>query len=153
VPRDPLPTYNFAFVVARWEGRFLLVHERKHGQTWYLPAGRVEWPETFAEAAVRETREEAGVDVELDGVVRVEHSPLGGHARMRVCFVAHPRGDPTPKAAPDEDTLGAAWVTPAEMKTLPLRDSLALALVRLVERSAPLLPMSAWALEGAPVRS
>ncbi len=61
----PMPgvTWCFALMVVRLEDRFLVVHEAKHGQRWYLPAGRVEPGETFAEAAARETLEEAGVVV------------------------------------------------------------------------------------------
>jgi 8-oxo-dGTP pyrophosphatase MutT (NUDIX family) len=67
--REPIPTWSFALVLVRLSRRFLLVHERKHGQLWYLPAGRVEPGETFAAAAHRETREEAGIDIVLEGVV------------------------------------------------------------------------------------
>jgi 8-oxo-dGTP pyrophosphatase MutT (NUDIX family) len=77
MPRDPIPTWYFALVVVRQGNRFLLVHERKHGQGWYLPAGRVESGETLTQAAVRETLEETGVPVVLDGVLRVEHSGGG----------------------------------------------------------------------------
>jgi len=41
MPREPIQTWYFALVVVRLQHRFLLVHERKHGQKWYLPAGRV----------------------------------------------------------------------------------------------------------------
>jgi phosphatase NudJ len=40
--REPIPTWYFALVVVVSGDRFLRVHERKHGQLWYLPAGRVE---------------------------------------------------------------------------------------------------------------
>jgi phosphatase NudJ len=58
VPRDPIPTWFSAVAVVRRpaDGRFLLVHERRHRQPWYPPAGRVEPGESCAEAAVRETR-------------------------------------------------------------------------------------------------
>ena len=49
--RDPIPTGCCAVVVVRHGDRFLIVHERQHGQLWFLPAGRVESGETFHEAA------------------------------------------------------------------------------------------------------
>ena len=51
MPRDPIPTWFFALVVVRQGDRFLLVHEAKHGQDWYLPAGRVEPGESLTDAA------------------------------------------------------------------------------------------------------
>ena len=58
-------TWFFAMVLVQRDDRFVLVRERKHGQRWYYPAGRVEFGETLAEAALRETLEEAGIRVEL----------------------------------------------------------------------------------------
>src|SRR6476646_214076 len=119
--REPCPTWCFGLVVVRRGDRFLRVHERKHGQLWYLPAGRVEPGETFAEAAIRETREESGIAIALDGIVRIEHDPRLGGARMREIFTAHPINDRAPKSEPDDDSLGARWVTLAELAALPLR--------------------------------
>jgi ADP-ribose pyrophosphatase YjhB (NUDIX family) len=117
-----IPTWAFALVVVRLGHRVLLVHERKHGQTWYLPAGRVEPGETLMQAAKRETLEESGVDVVLDGVVAVEHRPLtDGAARLRAIFVASPAHDETPRTVPNEHSLGAAWVTVEDMDSLNLR--------------------------------
>jgi 8-oxo-dGTP pyrophosphatase MutT (NUDIX family) len=112
--RDPIPTYCFALVVVRLGHRFLLVHERKHGQLWYLPAGRVEPGEGFAAAAVRETLEESGVPIVIEGVLRMEHGLLlDGSARLRVFFLARPRDDTPPKSITDPlrllTTEGAPW--------------------------------------------
>src|SRR5579883_3011243 len=98
MPREPVPTYAFALVVVRLGHRFLLVHERKHGQRWYLPAGRVEPGEDLAAAAVRETLEESGVPVVLEGILRIEYAPAPppGATRLRVFFVARPRDDTPP---------------------------------------------------------
>ena len=82
--RPPLEMHAFALVVVRLGRRVLLVREREHGGGWYMPAGRVEPGESLEDAAVRETLEEAGVPVTLDGVIRVEYTPLTGAARLRV---------------------------------------------------------------------
>src|SRR6185312_2351788 len=95
--RSAIPTWFFAVVVVRKADRFLLVHERKHGQLWYLPAGRVEPGESFFDAAVRETLEETGVAVRLDGVIRVEHTPSPGGMRVRVVFTGGPVDERPPK--------------------------------------------------------
>ena len=119
--REPIPTYCFALVVVRSADRYLLVHERKHGQLWYVPAGRVEPGETFAQAAVRETLEESGIAVALDGIVRIEHTPLGSEARMRVIFTGHPSDDRPPKSIADSESLEAKWVRLDELDDYPLR--------------------------------
>lgn len=60
MPSEPIPTYFFALVVVRRGGRFLVVHEAKHGQRWYPPAGRVEPGEPLFDGARREVLEETG---------------------------------------------------------------------------------------------
>ncbi|OQR82844.1 hydrolase, NUDIX domain containing protein [Achlya hypogyna] len=98
--------------------RWLAVQETpKHDCLWWLPAGRVEQGETFFAAALRETREEAGIDVELKGILRVEHSPMGVHGdRMRVIFYAEPMDASSPlKSTPDSESLGAVWTTVDEL--------------------------------------
>ncbi|MBX9771666.1 MAG: NUDIX domain-containing protein, partial [Candidatus Obscuribacterales bacterium] len=120
--RDPIPTWFFALVVVRKNDQYLLVHEVKHGQLWYLPAGRVELNETLTDAAVRETLEEAGVPVRLTGLIRMEHTPFSTGARVRAIFLAEPVGDVAPKSIPDEESLGAAWVRLSELGDYPLRD-------------------------------
>ncbi|MBL8683007.1 MAG: NUDIX domain-containing protein [Myxococcales bacterium] len=149
--RRPLPTWYFAMVVVRHGDRFALVREKKHGQLWYFPAGRVEPGETLTEAAVRETKEEAGIDVALTGLLRVEHSPQpGGSVRCRVFFVAEPKGDARLKSEPDEHSLEARWVTIEELDALPLRGEEVLDCFRAVRDGAPVAPLSMLTDEGAP---
>lgn len=121
MPRPPIPTSHFAIVVVRKGDRFLLVHEFSHGQCWYLPAGKVELGETYPEAAVRETLEEAGIPVRLKGILRIEHTPLPDAARLRVVFLAEPADETPPKSKPDEESLEAKWVSLAELQRYDLR--------------------------------
>lgn len=144
--REPIPTWNFSLVLVRLGRRVLLVHERKHGQLWYLPAGRAEPGETFAIAARRETWEEAGIGIELEGVLRIEHTPVHGTARMRVIFVARPIDDRPPKSAPDDESLGAGWFTLDEMDQLPLRSEEVRTIAREVLDGAFIHPMSLFSL-------
>ena len=119
--REPIPTWYFAVVVVRHRDRFLLVQERKHGQRWYLPAGRAEPGESLAEAAARETLEESGVKVRLTGVLRVEHSPSPRRARLRAVYLAEPSGDTKTKQEPDDESLRAEWVSLSELDQYEMR--------------------------------
>ncbi len=151
--RDAIPTWCFAVTVVRKGDRFLLVHERKHGQLWYLPAGRVEPGETFAEAARRETLEETGVPVRLTGVIRVEHTPGPSAARMRVVYLAEPTDDTPPKAVPDDESLGAAWVGLDEMSSYPLRGGEVRELMAYVAGGGVVCPLEVIQAEGMPYRA
>jgi phosphatase NudJ len=150
--RSGIPTWFFAMVVVRWQGRFLLVHERKHGQRWYLPAGRVEPGERLVDGAVRETLEETGVPVRIDGVLRVEHSPSPSGTRCRVFFSATPVDDRPPRTVPDDESLGAAWVSLADLDRYPLRGDEVREIFTYVAAGGPVYPLSIVTHEGAPWR-
>lgn len=56
-------------VVIRKEGKYLLLEEWREGKTVLnIPAGHVDPAETSIEAAVREAKEESGLDVKLTGL-------------------------------------------------------------------------------------
>lgn len=55
----------------------ILLTQRDDFETWILPGGGVEEGESVAQAAIRETKEETGLDVELTRLVGV-YSRLGG---------------------------------------------------------------------------
>jgi 8-oxo-dGTP pyrophosphatase MutT (NUDIX family) len=155
VSREPHALHLFALVVVEADdGRFLLVQERKHGQSWYLPAGRVDPGEDFAAAALRETLEEAGLPIRLTGMLRLEHSPspasAAGAGRMRAIFVARPSSTRAPKSTADEHSLQAAWFTLAEIKALPLRGPEAYDWCAAVAAGAAAAPLSLFTAEGRP---
>ena len=140
--REPIPTWYYALVVVRLGDQFLLVRERQHGQLWYLPAGRVEAGEAMAEAALRETLEESGIPVVLEGILRIEHTPVPGGARLRVIFLAGPADDTPPKRTADEHSLEAAWVSLEDLAGLPLRGGEVRDLFHAVAGGAAVYPLS-----------
>jgi phosphatase NudJ len=150
--RDPIPTHCYALTVVRRGDEFLLVHEAKHGQLWYLPAGRVEPGETFAAAAVRETLEEAGIPVRIVGVLRVEHSPGPTASRLRVVFLAEPADDTPPNSVPDDESLEAAWVSLDRLSEYPLRGTEVRELFEYVMKGGPVCPVEIIQPEGSPYR-
>jgi 8-oxo-dGTP pyrophosphatase MutT (NUDIX family) len=58
------------------DSRVLLQRRRDTGQ-WAIPMGKQEFGETVAECAIRETREETGVTVEVTGLLGIYSDP--GH--------------------------------------------------------------------------
>lgn len=139
--RTPIPAQCFALAVVRWADRFLLVHEREHGQKWYLPAGRVEKGETFQQAARRETLEESGIKVRLTGLVAVEHTPKMHGSRFRVIFVGEPLNPAAIKTQPDQHTLEARWVTLNELSNYELRSDEVFAHFQYVASGQPIFPL------------
>lgn len=122
--------FSFALVVCynRKHNTFLLVQEFASSGYW-LPGGRIDSGENPAEAAIRETKEEAGIDVRLTGVIRIEYHPKkdrGGsqYVRMRFIFSAEPLDcDQPPKSIPDYESAGATWCSVDQVASLPLRGS------------------------------
>ena len=154
--RGAIPTWFFVLAVVRRQrpggtNEYLLVHERaKHGSSWYLPAGRVEPGETLTEATHRETLEESGVALELEGLLRVEHTPMPNGTRVRVFLLARPAPGSEPRSTPNEHTQGAAFYTPEEAASLALRGRDVLEVLRAVDAGAPVAPLSLLTFEGAP---
>lgn len=139
--RTPIPTWYFAMAVVRLGPRFLLCQERKYGSTWSIPGGRVEPGETLIDACIREVLEETAVPVLVDGILRVEHTPSGNGARVRVVFAASPRDDTPPKSVADEESLQARWLTLEEISTLPVRGSDLRALLESVAAGRAIYPL------------
>jgi 8-oxo-dGTP diphosphatase len=78
-------------VVVIHEGKVLLT-KRDDFRIWCLPSGGVDDKETVAEAAIRETKEETGLEVELTRLVGIYSRSAelpSGHA---VVFAARPVG-------------------------------------------------------------
>jgi phosphatase NudJ len=137
----PIPAWFYSLVVVRKGERFLVIREAKHGQKWYLPAGRAEPGETLVEAAHRETFEEAGISIVLEGILKLQHTPISNSARVRAIFLAHPADETPPRRTPNEHTLEARWVTLDELTSLPLRGSEVGSLFDWVSDGAPVFPL------------
>jgi phosphatase NudJ len=150
MPREPIPTWFYVLVAVRKEDRFLVVHEASRGQLWYLPAGRVEAEERLEDAACRETLEESGLNIELTGIVRVEHSVMPYGARVRVIFTARPADDQPPRHDANEHTLEARWVTLDELAGLPLRGYEVVDIFNHLAYGGTVYPLSLLTDEGAP---
>jgi 8-oxo-dGTP diphosphatase len=84
---------GLAVIVAVIENGKILLTKREDFEVWCLPGGSVEEGESLAEGAVREAKEETGLDVQLTRLVGV-YSRLGGgmHDVHAVLYAARPIG-------------------------------------------------------------
>lgn len=71
----------------------ILLTKREDFEVWCLPGGAVDEGESLAQAAIREAREETGLEVELTRLVGVYSRPSWNGPGMHiVSFVARPVG-------------------------------------------------------------
>jgi 8-oxo-dGTP diphosphatase len=99
-----VPTVGVSAVVLR-DGQVLLT-KREDFEVWCLPGGEVDEGESLAEAAVREVREETGLEVRLTGLVGLYSRPA--RSNHVVAFAAEPIGG-EPRLHPVE-TIGVDFL-------------------------------------------
>jgi 8-oxo-dGTP pyrophosphatase MutT (NUDIX family) len=132
--------YTAGAVVLDGWGNVLLIRHRNHGK-WLQPGGRVEKDEVPAEAAVREVREETGIEAEVIGAVNFTHPSsrsvplpfaildrisgdrkIGPHRCVSFVYVCRPVGG---ELTPQLDEVSAArWVPISEIPALDAADDL-----------------------------
>ncbi len=88
------------------EGKILLT-QREDFETWILPSGGVEDGESVAQAAIRETKEETGLDVELTRLVGVYSRLSNMPSVSAVLFTAKPIGGEI--KCQEGETIAVKW--------------------------------------------
>ncbi|MFI0939881.1 NUDIX domain-containing protein [Streptomyces sp. NPDC021020] len=131
-------------VVTDDEGRILL-QRRTDNSLWALPGGGMEMTDSLPGAAVREVKEETGLDVEITGLVGTYTDPrhiiayTNGEVRRQfnVCFTA--RVISGSLAISDESTE-LRFISSGEIDQLPMHHTQRLRLGHFLEnRSTPYL--------------
>jgi ADP-ribose pyrophosphatase YjhB (NUDIX family) len=122
-----VPSVNV--VVVNDAGEILLICRTDNGN-WAVPGGGMDLGESLPAAAVRETKEETGIDVEVTGLVGIYTDPRhvilytsNGEVRQEfsVVFTARPiGGEPTPS----DESREVHWVAPDEIPSLPMDRSM-----------------------------
>ena len=107
------PNLMVDIVIPDGEGRVLLIRRdsEPYQGSWALPGGFIDVGETVEDAAVREAKEETGLDVELSRLVGVYSEPdrdPRGH-NVSVAFLARAEGDPSAAS----DAAEAAFLDPS----------------------------------------
>jgi ADP-ribose pyrophosphatase YjhB (NUDIX family) len=112
-----VPSVNV--IVVNDEGLILLIRRTDNGN-WAVPGGAVDLGESVAQAAVRETLEESGIECEITGIAGIYSDPRhvilytsNGEARQEFSIVLTARavgGQPTPSSESSE----VRWVPAAE---------------------------------------
>lgn len=118
MPAPETPKLTVDVVVPDERGRVLLVRRgsEPYGGQWALPGGFVDIGETTEAAAVRETAEETGLDVEIVRLVGVYSDPNRdprGH-NVSCTYLARLVEPGDPEGADDADE--AAFLDPSEVE-------------------------------------
>lgn len=107
-------------LVWREDGRILMVQRRDNGH-WLLPAGYANLGENLAYTAVRETKEETGLDIYPERILGIfsapqfHHTYPNGHQVKDVGVMFRARLVGGTAVADGQETAQLAWMTPAEM--------------------------------------
>ena len=111
-------------------GRILLVR-RRDNDLWALPGGGMDLGESIEDTAIRETREETGLNVEITGLVGVYSNPHhvmaydDGEVRQQfsLCFTTRLIGG---LLAIDTESTDSRWVSPEDLDELTIHPSMRL---------------------------
>ncbi len=131
-PSRPVLTASVAVIR---EGRILLAARGKPpGEGLFsLPGGRVELGETLGEAALRELREEVGVEAKLVGFVApvevIERDP-DGRVRLHIVIAAHVARWVAGDGETGPEARDVRWVTESEIERQPTTPGLGAVLAR-----------------------
>jgi ADP-ribose pyrophosphatase YjhB (NUDIX family) len=126
-PNSVVPSANV--VVVNDDGTILLIRRTDNGNL-ALPGGGMDLGESITQAAVREVREETGLDVELTGLVGIYTNPRhvieytsDGEVRQEfsIVFTARPTGGSPRISSESSDVV---WSNPAEVARMQMHPSM-----------------------------
>lgn len=126
-PSSMVPSVNV--VVSNDVGEILLIR-RSDNDNWALPGGAIDLGESTAQAAVRETKEETGIDCQVTGLVGIYTDPKhiilytsNGEARQEFSIVltARPVGG---QPATSDESIEVRWMTPSDAQALTMDRSM-----------------------------
>jgi 8-oxo-dGTP diphosphatase len=109
------PEVRAAGGVVRRDGRIAVVHRPRYDD-WSLPKGKLDPGETWEEAALREVREETGLECELgEELSSTSYRDRKGRSKLVRYWLMEPVGG---EFAPNDEVDELRWLTPAEAAAL-----------------------------------
>ena len=125
-------------VVTNDAGELVLIR-RSDNDNWALPGGAVDLGESLSHAAIRETKEESGIDCEITGLSGTYTDPghvllytSNGEVRQEFSIVLTARatgGQPTPS----DETSEVRWVALDDLPSYAMDDSMRMRVQHYVE--------------------
>lgn len=120
------PLIGVGAVVFNAGGDVLLIRRGKEPQygRWMVPGGALEWGETLEEAAVREVREETGIEIEIETFVEIIEAITPGDSGFHYVIMDYAAHERSGVLAAGSDALDAAWVSAEAQDDYDLSDEL-----------------------------
>jgi ADP-ribose pyrophosphatase YjhB (NUDIX family) len=124
----------------------ILMIRRSDNENWAVPGGAIDLGESMTQAAIRETKEESGIDCEITGLVGIYTDPKhiilytsNGEARQEFSILLTARcigGTPTPS----DETTEVRWVKPSEVTGYTMDRSMRMRIEHYLDRpTSPVL--------------
>lgn len=91
--RNPIPTVD---IIIEFQGGVILIKRKSPPEGWALPGGFVDYGETLESAALREAKEETGLDIELIKQFHTYSDPGrdARHHTITTVYIAKAYGSP-----------------------------------------------------------
>ncbi len=100
--RNPFPTVD---IIIEIEGRIVLIERKNPPKGWALPGGFVDYGETLESAAIREAKEETGLDIYDLRLLGCYSDPKRDSRMHTITTVYIAKGEGAPQAADDAAEL------------------------------------------------
>jgi ADP-ribose pyrophosphatase YjhB (NUDIX family) len=132
-----VPSVN---VVVVSDAAEILLIRRSDNDNWALPGGAIDLGESVTQAAIREAKEETGIDCEITGLVGIYTDPKhiilytsNGEARQEFSIVltARPTGG---NPRPSDESTEVRWVPSSEVRSHGMDRSMRLRIEHYLER-------------------